>query len=195
MCELFFSFFYSLLFSVCVRRAKQRPAEDRQLGNDNNLFDDFYLFISSLVKHSPRADQWRMWKGEGAIYTHAAMRKKKIKIKLSLTKMENSLVDVIAPVFFFLSFRLSPGFENVYVRFFATALWCGGIGREIEPPQLRISSYPSSWNKLVASTFGSLSNFSPTPTLTKDGTSMEREALLFFSLLVSAFFLFFCLVF
>lgn len=104
--------------------------------------------------------------------------------------MENSLVDVIAPVFFFLSFRLSPGFENVYVRFFATALWCGGIGREIEPPQLRISSYPSSWNKLVASTFGSLSNFSPTPTLTKDGTSMEREALLFFSLLVSALFCF-----
>lgn len=48
--------------------------------------------------------------------------KKKIKIKLSLTKMENSLVDVIAPVFFFLSFRLSPGFENVYVRPFATAL-------------------------------------------------------------------------
>jgi hypothetical protein len=53
----------------------------------------------------------------------------------------------------------------------ATALWCGGggIGREIEPPQLRISSYPSSWNKLLTSTFGSLSNFSFIPTFPQHG--------------------------
>lgn len=62
---------------------------------------------------------------------------------------------------------------------FATALWCGGIGREIEPSQLRISSYPSSWNKLLTSTFGYLSDFSLIPTLAKHGARTNDASLHF----------------
>jgi hypothetical protein len=104
----------------------------------------------------------RMWRKKGATYTHAGPR------KISLTKKEKTrrrrhrlLLFCFSRSFFCFCFYF---FKIARVRSLATgiALWCdgGGIGREIEPPQLRISSYPSSWNKLLTSTFGSLSNFS-----------------------------------
>ena len=124
------------------------------------------LFVETFSAPDQLGFSFENVKGKGATYTHAGPR------KISLTKKEKTrrrrrhrlLLFCFSRSFFFCVFLFFCFYFSDCASPLATgiALWCdgGGIGREIEPPQLRISSYPSSWNKLLASTFGSLSNFS-----------------------------------